>query len=123
MTMSKILFAMYNQETDCVEVTLDNHFHITFNYQNCNALVRLTNPLDISYLIRFAREEPGFYASLLQGKVNCTDMWKLWESLFRNSPILYIQLNLISFSLQSLKSPISVSKSEPSSMLFSFKKL
>jgi hypothetical protein len=67
-TMSKIIFAMYNQETDSVEVTLDNQFHITFNCQNCNAQVKLTSPLNISYLPRLAREEPGFYASLASRK-------------------------------------------------------
>ena len=41
--MNKIIFAMYNQKTDSVEVTLDNQFHITFNCQNCNAQVKLGN--------------------------------------------------------------------------------
>ena len=66
--MSKIIFAMYNQKTDSVEVTLDNQFHITFNCQNCNAQVKLADPLDIAYLTRLAREEPGFYASLASRK-------------------------------------------------------
>ena len=68
MTMSKIISALYNRETDCVEVTLDNQFHVTFNCQNCNAQVTLANPLDVSYLTRLAREEPGFYASLASRK-------------------------------------------------------
>lgn len=62
--MNKIISALYNPETDCVEVTLDNQFHVTFNCQNCNSQVKLADPLDIAYLIRLAREEPGFYASL-----------------------------------------------------------
>ena len=62
--MSKIISALYNPETDCVEVTLDNQFHVTFNCQNCNAQVTLADPLDASYLTRLVREEPGFYASL-----------------------------------------------------------
>lgn len=66
--MNKIIFAMYNQKTDSVEVTLDNQFHITFNCQNCNAHVKLADPLDIAYLTRLAREEPGFYASLASRK-------------------------------------------------------
>lgn len=80
-TMSKIIFAMYNQETDSVEVTLDNQFHITFNCPNCNAQVKLTGSLNISYLTRLAREEPGFYASLasrkgrLQGYVETLGEW------------------------------------------------
>lgn len=79
--MSKIIFAMYNQETDSVEVTLDNQFHITLNCQNCNAQVTLADPLDIAYLIRLAREEPGFYASLasrkggLQGYMEAMGKW------------------------------------------------
>ena len=68
MTMSKIISALYNPETDCVEVTLDNQFHITFNCQNCTAQATLADPLDIAYLIRLAREEPGFYASLASRK-------------------------------------------------------
>lgn len=66
--MSKIIFAMYNPKTDSVEVTLDNQFHITFNCQNCNAQVKLADTLDIAYLTRLAREEPGFYASLASKK-------------------------------------------------------
>ncbi|MCI8956719.1 MAG: hypothetical protein HFG29_06995 [Eubacterium sp.] len=66
--MSKIIFAMYNPETDTVEVTVDNQFHISFNCRNCNAQVKLADPLDISYLNRLAREEPGFYASLASRK-------------------------------------------------------
>lgn len=66
--MSKIISALYNHETDCVEVTLDNQFHATFNCQNCNAQVTLADPLDIAYLIRLAREEPGFYACLASRK-------------------------------------------------------
>ena len=62
--MSKIISALYNPETDCVEVTLDNQFHITFNCQNCNAQAALADPLDIAYLIRLAR----FYASLASRK-------------------------------------------------------
>lgn len=56
--MSKIISALYNHETDCVEVILDNQFHVTFNCQNCNAQVTLADPLDIAYLTRLAREEP-----------------------------------------------------------------
>lgn len=66
--MSKIISALYTPETDCVEVTLDNQFHVTFNCQNCNAQVRFADPLDVSYLTRLAREEPGFYASLASRK-------------------------------------------------------
>jgi hypothetical protein len=68
MTMSKIISAMYNPETDYVEVILDNQFHVTFNCQNCNALVKLADPLDISCLTRLAREDPAFYASLVSRK-------------------------------------------------------
>ena len=66
--MSKIVFAMYNPETDCVEVTIDNQFNVTFNCQNCNAQVKLEDPLDIAYLTCLAREYPGFYASLASRK-------------------------------------------------------
>ncbi len=79
--MSKIISALYNHETDCVEVTLDNQFQVTFNCQNCNAQITLADPLDIAYLIRLAREEPEFYASLasrkggLQGYVEAMGEW------------------------------------------------
>ena len=79
--MSKIISALYKPETDCVEVTLDNQFHIIFNCQNCNAQVKLADPLDIAYLTHLAREEPGFYASLasrkggLQGYVEAMGEW------------------------------------------------
>lgn len=66
--MNKIISALYNPETNCVEVTLDNQFHVTFNCQNCNAQVKLADPLDISHLTRLARGEPGFYASLASRK-------------------------------------------------------
>ena len=66
--MSKIISALYTPETDYVEVTLDNQFHVTFNCKNCNAQVTLADPLDIAYLIRLAREEPGFYARLASRK-------------------------------------------------------
>ncbi len=62
--MTKIIFAMYNPETDCVEVNLEEHIPISFNCQKCNASVRLDEPSDIAYLTRLAREEPGLYAKL-----------------------------------------------------------
>lgn len=66
--MSKIISALYNPETDYVEVTLDNQFHVTFNCKNCNAQVKLLDPPDIAYLIRLARDEPAFYACLASRK-------------------------------------------------------
>lgn len=57
--MTKIIFAIYNSETDCVEVSLNTEIHVSFNCQKCNASVRLDEPSDIAYLTRLAREEPG----------------------------------------------------------------
>lgn len=57
--MTKIISAMYNPETDCVEVKLNEHISISFNCEKCNTSVRLNEPSDIAYLIRLAREEPG----------------------------------------------------------------
>ena len=74
--MTKIIFAMYNPETDCVEVRLNDYIHVSFNCQKCNASVHLDEPSDITYLTRLAREEPGLYAKLasrdggLQGYVD-----------------------------------------------------
>ena len=77
--MTKIIFAMYTPETDCVEVSLNNEIHVSFNCQKCNASIRLNEPSDIAYLIRLAREEPGLYAKLasrdggLQGYVDAME--------------------------------------------------
>lgn len=54
--MTKIIFAMYNPETDCVEIKINEHIHISFNCQKCNASVRLDEPSDIAYLTKLARE-------------------------------------------------------------------
>lgn len=62
--MIKIIFAMYNPETDCVEVNLDDKIHVSLDCQKCNASVRLNEPSDIAYLTRLAREEPWLYAKL-----------------------------------------------------------
>lgn len=62
--MTKIIFAMYHPETDCVEVSLDNKIHFSFDCQKCNASVRLNELSDIAYLTKLAREEPGLYAKL-----------------------------------------------------------
>ena len=77
--MTKIIFAMYNPETDCVEVSLDDKIHATFDCEKCNATVRLNEPSDIAYLTRLAREEPGLYAKLaakdggLQGYIDAIE--------------------------------------------------
>lgn len=62
--MIKIVFAMYNLETDCVEVSLNDEIHVSFNCEKCNDFVRLNGPSDIAYPTRLAREEPGLYAKL-----------------------------------------------------------
>ena len=46
--MTKIIFAMYNPETDCVEVSFNAEIHVSFNCQKCNAFVRLDEPSDIA---------------------------------------------------------------------------
>ena len=62
--MTQIIFAMYNPENGCVEVSLNDEIHVSFNCQKCNASVRLNEPSDIAYLTMLAREEPGLYAKL-----------------------------------------------------------
>ena len=62
--MTKIIFAFYNLETDCVEVSIDNRIHVSFDCKKCNSTVHFDVPDDIAYLLRLAREEPGFYAEL-----------------------------------------------------------
>lgn len=74
--MTKIIFAMYNPENDCVEVNLNDEIHVSFYCKKCNASVRLNEPSDIAYLTKLTREEPGLYAKLasrdgrLQGYVD-----------------------------------------------------
>ena len=82
--MIKIIFSMYNPETDCVEVSLDNKIHVFFDYQKCNASVRLVKPSDIAYLTRLVRKEPRMYAN--PEMVSCKDMLRLWGSLIKGSP-------------------------------------
>lgn len=71
---------MNNPETDCVEVSLNDEIHVSFNCQKCNASVHLNDPSDIAYLASLAREEPGVYVKLaskdggLQGYVAA--MWE-----------------------------------------------
>ena len=62
--MTKIIFAMYNPETDCVEVNLNENIRIYLNCKKCNTSVHLNEPSDIAYLTKIAREEPGLYAKL-----------------------------------------------------------
>ena len=51
--MTKIIFAMYNPKTDCVEVSLNDEIHVSFNCKKCNASVRLEEPSDIAYLTEY----------------------------------------------------------------------
>ena len=62
--MTKIIFSIYNPETDCVEVSIDDRIHVSFGCKKCNSTVHFDDPDDIAYLLRLAREEPGFYADL-----------------------------------------------------------
>lgn len=48
--MTKIIFAMYNPETDCIEVNIYNKIYVSFNCQKCNAPVRLGKSSDSAYL-------------------------------------------------------------------------
>ena len=62
--MTKIIFAIYNPETDCVEVSIDDIIYVSFDCKKCNSTVHFDDPDDIAYLLRLASEEPGFYAEL-----------------------------------------------------------
>ncbi len=62
--MTTIIFAMYNPDTNYVEVSLNAEIHVYFNCQKCNSSVRLGEASDIAYLTGLAREEPGPYAKL-----------------------------------------------------------
>ena len=39
--MTKIIFAMYNPETDCVKVSLNEQIRVSFDCQKCNATAHL----------------------------------------------------------------------------------
>ena len=60
--MTKIIYALYNHESGCIEVSLNENIRISFNCQKCNDSVHLNEPSDIAYLTKLAREEPGLYA-------------------------------------------------------------
>lgn len=62
--MTKIISATYNPKTNCVEASLDDKIHISYDCQKCNASVHLDDPSDMAYLTRLAREKPGLYAKL-----------------------------------------------------------
>ena len=62
--MTKIIFAMHNPETDCVEVSTNENIRISFNCKKCITSVHLNKSSDIAYLTRRAREEPGLYVKL-----------------------------------------------------------
>lgn len=79
--MTKIFFAMYNSETDLVEVSLNEQIHVSFDCQKCNASVHLNEPSDIAYLTRFSREEPGLYAKLASRDSTGTSSHFLYETL------------------------------------------
>lgn len=85
--MTKIIFAIYNPETDCVEVTIDDRIHISFDCKKCNSTVYFDDPDDIAYLLRLAREEPGSMPSLLLRMVGCKGMWKRWGSGIKTPPL------------------------------------
>lgn len=62
--MTKKNFAMYNPESYCIEISLNEQIHVSFDCQKCNASVRLDESSDIAYLTRLAKEEPGLYVKL-----------------------------------------------------------
>lgn len=65
---------MYNPETDCVEVNLNEQIHVAFDCPKCNTSVHLNEPSDIAFLTRFARDEQGFQPSKLPEMVDCRGM-------------------------------------------------
>ena len=87
--MPKIIFAMYNPETDCVEVSLDNKIHVSFDCQKCNASVHLDEPSDIAYLTRLAKKL-GLSAKLISKDGACKGMLRRWGNLISRFFIHYI---------------------------------
>lgn len=77
--MTKTIYVIYNPEIGCVEVSIDDRIHISFDYKKCNSTVHFDVPNDITYLLKLAGEEPGFYAELaakdggLQGYVEAME--------------------------------------------------
>ena len=63
--MIKIIIAIYNPETDCIEVSLyDEQINISIYSQICNTSFRLYEQSDITYLTMLASECPRLYAIL-----------------------------------------------------------
>lgn len=91
--MTKIIFAMYNPETDCVEVSLNENIRISFNCKKCNASVRLNEPSDIAYLTRLARDGglQGYVEAM--GSLIRTSLIQIKISKIIN--ILYYQLSTL----------------------------
>lgn len=93
--MIKIIFTMYNPETDCVSI--DDEIHVSFNCKKYNASVHLDGASDIAYLTRLAREEPGLYAKPASKDGGLQGYVEAMGSLIRLPPI-FIAFLLCSFN-------------------------
>lgn len=88
--MIKIIFTMYNPETDCNEVSLDEQIRVSFDFQKCNASVRLDEPSDIAYLTKLAMEEPELYAKLAARYDRLQRYVEAMGSLIRTPPLYHL---------------------------------
>ena len=59
--MNNIYFAIYNPDTDFIEIYAGEKLKIIFNCTQLNNNVFLDDPLDIAYLHRLVQEEPFNY--------------------------------------------------------------
>lgn len=62
--MNKISFAIHTLNTDCIEASIDDKIHVSFDCQKYNAQVQLNELSNIAFLTCLAREEHGLYAKL-----------------------------------------------------------
>lgn len=74
--MNNILFALYNPESDCVEVNIGMNSALFIRCKDFNGSVLLDEPEDIVYLYQLAQDNPLTYAKFalqkngLQGYVD-----------------------------------------------------
>ncbi len=72
--MVKIIFAMYNSETDCVEVSLDTEIHVSFNCQNAMLPFVWMNLLILLILQGLPEKNRDYMQNWLPEMVGCKGM-------------------------------------------------
>lgn len=89
--MTKIIFAMYNPKTDCVEVSLNDEIHVSFNCKNAMLPFVWKSLLILLTLQGLLEKNRDCMPNWLPEMVACKDMLMLWGSLIRG-PLNLIKL-------------------------------